>query len=622
MNQGRTSALGVLADESRQPDVLNRLAETKHPREAAALVGEWAKTEVRIRSAVVAYSENAAHFETEPPTKLDPETLDFLRLAAEREQVVQSTNGRLLARRLFRTPAASAILLIEVDRAADGRHFFDDMSTSIEIAGLHLRRVLELADARASLQRFQDVQAALFSISDLSVDLSQTEFCRHVHALVGRFIAAESFYIGLLTDSSNTLEFIYFVDTTHKARPSHLGVGLNEYALKHGKALLRRAQIQELVSAGTIVLNHSELSAACWLGVPLVVDKRTIGLIVVQSYDEDVTYGPNDEELMVLVAAHVARSLHRRQTVENLHSAYAQLKQRIEERTQELHVRNAELEIAYAKLKNAQEQAVQSEKLASIGQLAAGVAHEINNPIGYVNSNLGTLQGYVSQLLDAVASYKNIIARRGDTAVVAAAAEIQRRIDIDYLATDVPQLIAESREGVDRVCKIVRDLKDFSRSDRGEAWARVDVHQLLDSTLNIASNQLKYKAEVVKTFGDLPLVECLPSELNQVFLNILVNAGQAIKAHGIITVSTGTAGDKVWIAIGDDGAGIPADVLPRIFDPFFTTKPVGTGTGLGLSISYGIVAKHHGNIEVTSVPGQGTLLRIELPIEQPKQSGA
>ena len=126
---------------------------------------------------------------------------------------------------------------------------------------------------------------------------------------------------------------------------------------------------------------------------------------------------------------------------------------------------------------------------------------------------------------------------------------------------------------------------------------------------------------MVKTFADLPLVECLPSELNQVFLNILVNAGQAIKTHGIVTVSTGTAGDKVWIAIGDDGAGIPADVLPRIFDPFFTTKPVGTGTGLGLAISYGIVAKHHGTIEVTSVLGQGTLLRIELPIEQPKQTG-
>ena len=431
VNQGRTIALSVLAGTRQQADVLRRLAETSLPREAAALISQWAKTEAKVRSAVVAwYPESAVYLETEPNTKLDQETLDFLESAVERQQAIQSANGRLLALRLFRTPAATAVLLLNLDKPADGRRFLDDMAASIEIAGLHLRRVLELAEARASLHHFQHVQAALSSISDLALDLSQSEFCRRVHAIVGRLIQAESFYIGLLTDDGNTLEFIYFVDITQKARPSHLGIGLNEYALKHGKTLLRRAQIQELVDAGTITL-QAEPFAACWLGVPLVVDKRAIGLIVVQSYDESSTYTADDEALMNLVASHVARSLHRRKTVENMHSAYAQLKQRIEERTQELHVRNAELEIAYAKLKSAQEQAVQSEKLASIGQLAAGVAHEINNPIGYVNSNLGTLQGYVSQLLDAIASYKNIIARRGDAAVVAAAGEVQRRIDID-----------------------------------------------------------------------------------------------------------------------------------------------------------------------------------------------
>ena len=287
-------------------------------------------------------------------------------------------------------------------------------------------------------------------------------------------------------------------------------------------------------------------------------------------------------------------------------------------RETELRARNAELEVAYAKLKGAQEQIVQSEKLASIGQLAAGVAHEINNPIGYVNSNLSTLQGYVSQLLAAIDTYAVALACTGDAATVAEVEKIRQRFDIDFLAVDLPQLLTESREGIDRVCKIVRELKDFSRSDRGEVWVRADVHVGLESTLNIVSNQLKYKAQIVKMFADLPLIECLPSELNQVFLNILMNAGQAITERGIITVTTGQSGDKVWIAIGDDGEGIPADVLPRIFDPFFTTKPVGSGTGLGLSISYGIVAKHHGNIEITSVPGQGTLLRIELPIEQPQ----
>jgi signal transduction histidine kinase len=285
-------------------------------------------------------------------------------------------------------------------------------------------------------------------------------------------------------------------------------------------------------------------------------------------------------------------------------------------RESELHARNAELEVAYARLQGAQEQVMQSEKLASIGQLAAGVAHEINNPIGYVNSNLSTLQRYISQLFSAIQSYEAALA--GGAVGAAAAESIRQKLDLDFLAGDVPQLLSESREGIDRVCKIVRDLKDFARKERSEDWVQADLHRGLDSTLNIIWNELKYKAQIVKTFGELPPVECLPSELNQVFMNVLMNAGQAIKDQGIITVTTSVAGDRVRIDVGDDGEGIPADVLPRVFDPFFTTKPVGSGTGLGLAISYGIVSKHHGTIEVSSTPGQGTLLRIELPIAQPR----
>lgn len=285
-------------------------------------------------------------------------------------------------------------------------------------------------------------------------------------------------------------------------------------------------------------------------------------------------------------------------------------------RAVELQERNVELEVAYAKLQGVREQVIQSEKLASIGQLAAGVAHEINNPIGYVNSNLNTLQQYASRLLSAIQTYAVALARVGDEATTAEVEEVRKRLDLDYLVVDVPELLSESREGIDRVCKIVRDLKNFSRKEQDEEWVEADIHKGLESTLNIVWNELKYKADVVRNFGDLPMIECLPSALSQVFMNILLNAGHAIKDHGVITVSTGRQDDKVWIAIGDDGEGIEPDVLPRIFDPFFTTKPIGTGTGLGLAISYGIVKKHGGNIEVTSVPGQGALFRIELPIKQ------
>lgn len=280
-------------------------------------------------------------------------------------------------------------------------------------------------------------------------------------------------------------------------------------------------------------------------------------------------------------------------------------------REQELNLRNAELEIAMAKLGSAQEQVLRTEKLASIGQLAAGVAHEINNPIAYVKSNLNTLQQYLQRLLGALRG--GSATARGGAGGVA--------IDIDEIAADVRDLLAESREGVERVCKIVRDLKDFSHQETGDNWVLADIHATLESTLNVVWNEIKYKAHVIKTFGDLPAIECLPSELSQVFMNLLVNAAQAMESYGVITLSTESLGDRVRVSIGDDGKGIAADVLPRIFDPFFTTKSVGEGTGLGLAISYGVVAKHHGTINVTSEPGQGTLFMIELPIQQPRSRG-
>jgi signal transduction histidine kinase len=178
----------------------------------------------------------------------------------------------------------------------------------------------------------------------------------------------------------------------------------------------------------------------------------------------------------------------------------------------------------------------------------------------------------------------------------------------------------ETKDGVARVAKIVQDLKDFSHVDEAE-WQWADLHKGLDSTLNVVWNELKYKAEVVKEYGELPVVECLPFQINQVFMNLLVNAAHAIEERGTITLRTGTAGDEVWIEVADTGSGIPPENLGRIFDPFFTTKPVGKGTGLGLSLSYGIMQKHHGRIEVTSEPGRGTTFRIVLPGRQP-QTGA
>jgi signal transduction histidine kinase len=286
-------------------------------------------------------------------------------------------------------------------------------------------------------------------------------------------------------------------------------------------------------------------------------------------------------------------------------------------RDRELQNRNADLEAANAKIQGAQEQLIQTEKLASIGQLAAGVAHEINNPMGYVHSNLETLVTYTQHLLALIEAYDVALTRSASEEDIAEIREMRRRFDIDFVRTDLPQLLTESREGAERVRKIIQDLKDFSRSDASDGWALADVHRGLDSTLNIVWNELKYKARVVKNYAELPPIRCIPSELNQVFLNVLVNAGQAIEQNGIVTLTTSREDDFVCIAIDDDGAGIAEDLLPKIFDPFFTTKPVGKGTGLGLSISYGIIKKHGGRIEVSSVVGAGTTFRILLPLSQP-----
>jgi signal transduction histidine kinase len=283
----------------------------------------------------------------------------------------------------------------------------------------------------------------------------------------------------------------------------------------------------------------------------------------------------------------------------------------------ELTRRNNELTELNARLSMAQEQLMQSEKLASIGQLAAGVAHEINNPIGYVFSNFETLGTYIGRMLSMLQAYQQAEASIGERAVLDGVRALREETDMDFLIEDIPLMMAESREGITRVRKIVQDLKDFSRVDANQEWQWADLHAGIDSTLNIVSNEVKYKADVVKQYGDIPEIECQPSHINQVIMNIVVNGAHAISGErGVITIRTGRDGEQVWIEIADTGAGIPKEIQSRIFDPFFTTKAIGSGTGLGLSLSYGIIQKHNGQIDVQSEPGEGTTFRIVLPIRQ------
>ena len=263
-------------------------------------------------------------------------------------------------------------------------------------------------------------------------------------------------------------------------------------------------------------------------------------------------------------------------------------------------------------LAQAQGQLLQSEKMASIGQLAAGVAHEINNPVSFVNANLGSLQRYVAGLLDMVAAYEQYEAELAP-ATRAALAQIKQAADLDYVREDMPALLAESLDGLQRVKSIVQGLKEFSHVDEAQVQ-RANLETYLETTVKIVWNELKYKVELVREYSGIPEVDCMPAQLSQVFMNLLVNAGQAIHEQGRITLRTGHDARNVWVEVEDTGSGIRPEHLSRIFDPFFTTKPVGQGTGLGLSISYGIVRKHGGQIEARSEVGSGTCFRVTLPL--------
>jgi PAS domain S-box-containing protein len=263
-------------------------------------------------------------------------------------------------------------------------------------------------------------------------------------------------------------------------------------------------------------------------------------------------------------------------------------------------------------------QLLQNEKLASIGQLAAGIAHEINNPMGFINSNLSTLDKYIDKFKQYIQELEQQLQQYGNQEQQQKVTALRTRLKLDYVLRDVTLMLHESREGAERVMKIVQDLKTFARSDMQQV-APANINQCLDSTISIIWNQIKYVAELVRDYGELPKVPCNIQQLNQVILNLLVNAIHAIEAGqqeglGTITIKTWIDGQQACIAVSDTGCGIPEEVRRRIFDPFFTTKEVGKGTGLGLSISHEIIRKHGGELTVVSEVGNGTTFTIRLPL--------
>ncbi|MBL7048469.1 MAG: GHKL domain-containing protein, partial [Nitrospira sp.] len=274
--------------------------------------------------------------------------------------------------------------------------------------------------------------------------------------------------------------------------------------------------------------------------------------------------------------------------------------------------KNLELEEAYSNLKHSQAQMLQSEKMASIGQLAAGVAHEINNPVGYVTSNLGSLKQYIEILFQYIEAQENAVKGLPDN-VVEKLRTLKQQLDLDYVFEDIAGLIRESLEGTERVATIVCNLKTFSRIDEA-ASTMEDLNLCLDNTLNVVWNELKYKVTLQKDYADLPLTLCNPQQLNQVFVNLFINASHAIEKQGEIIIKTWSESGEIHVSISDTGSGMDEQTMKNIFNPFFTTKEVGKGTGLGLSIAYDIVKKHGGRLSVKSQLGKGTTFIMTIPL--------
>lgn len=279
----------------------------------------------------------------------------------------------------------------------------------------------------------------------------------------------------------------------------------------------------------------------------------------------------------------------------------------------ELQKQTDEQRLLIAKLNSTQEQLVEAEKMASVGQLAAGVAHEINNPLGFVNSNMGTLQNYVQTVFSVFDEYDALVKKfPPEHDVTKRFKAIREKNDLEFLREDVAELVKESIDGLKRVKNIVQSLKDFANAEEVE-FQESDIHLGIDKTIKAASIDIKSTVKVVKNYGELPQITCLITQLNQVFMGMFVNAVYAVGNEGIVTISTGCDKEGIWIKFADTGTGIAPENISRIFEPFFTTKPVGTGTGLGLSLSYGIVKKHGGRIEVESEIGKGTCFTIHIP---------
>jgi two-component system NtrC family sensor kinase len=493
---------------------------------------------------------------------------------------------------------------------------------------------------RRELERLRDIQAdeILYSTGqlqgkfrDLETKLEQLSLLIDLAAAVNATLDVETIYTQTLQRLVHGMGYqaahLFLVDPDRQTVRGHRMAGGVEAGARFEEVEFRlddsRSGAARVATSGRpIVVEDVETTAEpinvhtarslgmrSMLMVPLRVKERVFGVLNVSS-SEPGRVGEADLELLTGVANHVALAVDRAESFQTIEELSRDLEDKVRVRTEQLRTAHEELQAAYKELQAAQVQLVQREKMASVGQLVAGVAHELNNPIGFVYSNVTTLEDFARRLRGMLDVYRGIALPESERARVQVEWDTRK---VDYALKYLDSMTRGIKEGAERARKIVRDLRVFARS-QDDVWQTVDVHEELESSLTLLNHLLKDRVTVHRKFGEVPPVECIRSQIDQVFLNLLANAAQAIQGPGAITIETRADDGMAVLTISDTGPGIPADVISRIFDPFFTTKPVGEGTGLGLSISYEIVKKHGGDIRAESEDGAGAAFTVRLPI--------
>jgi signal transduction histidine kinase len=446
----------------------------------------------------------------------------------------------------------------------------------------HLIVVSELGQQIIASLNLDDIASTLYETLNTMMDASLLE-------------------VGILRESEGALRVLLSIDHHQTRTPYEISVTEpNTFAgwvLHHGREVLLNDAPQHYARYISAFDPHfsGEHKIESLICLPLTTKGRVAGVLTIGSYRKNA-YTNYHLDMVKSLALYASVALDNANAYQKLDKAMNELKM-------------------------AQRQLVQSEKMSSLGLLTAGIAHEINNPINFVSANVNPLRRNLDDVLKILGSYQALASSQNMQEALAKIHQEEKHLDLAVSVEEIGKLLDGIQEGATRTAEIVQGLRNFSRTDE-QALKLADLNQGLDSTLMLLHNKYKERIEIEKDYGNLPEIECFPGQLNQVFMNILSNAVQAIHEKGSVYIKTRQRGEQVEVRIKDTGMGMPEDVRKHIFDPFFTTKDVGVGTGLGLSISYGIIEKHNGTIEVESSPGIGTEFIITLPIHQSEMNDA